>query len=292
MIIKRVQKGDYPTYQQLLDYVQRESEFLDEDFYLGFSQRTLQRDFREIRTIFGIDIQYSRSEKGYFVDSEVSEHYSFNQLLETYDVLQLFKTKERTKTFLFFEQSQPKGTEFFNGILYAIEHRKQLAFDYEKFWEDTVKKRTVSPLGLKEHNSRWYLVAKNEKGYLRTFALDRFRSFEVTDKPFDYPKGLDIEQLYAFNCGISITEAESPQKVVFATSPFQAKYFKSLPLHHTQKVLQESDEEVLFSLKLKLTDELIYKLLSQGERLKVLQPQALIDEMAWRIEEMQGFYNK
>ncbi len=290
MIVKRIKKGDYPSYEILSDYIQRETEYLDDDFYIGFSKRTLQRDIREIRAIFGIDICYSRAEKGYFIDTEISENLSFNEMLETYDVLQLFKTQQRTKEYLFFEQKQPKGTTYLNGILYAIEHRKKLKINYEKFLEAYVSERVILPYALKERNNRWYVIAKNEQQQLRTFALDRFRSFKVLENHFVYPTDLDIDKLYEFNYGISIDKDLSVKKIVFKTNIIQAKYLNSLPLHHTQKTEKETEDEVQFSVQLKLGDELIYKLLSFGERITVLEPQELINTLKEKIEEMKKKY--
>lgn len=290
MIVKRIKRGDYPSYKTLSDYIQRETEYLDDDFYIGFSQRTLQRDIREIRTIFDIDISYSRSEKGYFIASETSENFNFNEMLETYDVLQLFKTQQKTKNYLFFEQKQPKGTTYLNVILYAIEHRKQIKFQYEKYWEETIKERTAKPFALKEMNNRWYVVAENEQKQLRTFALDRFRSFKVTQKTFVYPSSLNIEKLYEFNYGISLDEDEEPRKVIFKTDIIQAKYFKSLPLHHTQKIEKENNERVEFSLKVKLSDEFIYKVLSYGDRITILEPKELINILKKKIKEIKKKY--
>lgn len=290
MIVKRIKRGDYPSYKTLSDYIQRETEYLDDDFYIGFSQRTLQRDIREIRTIFDIDISYSRSEKGYFIASETSENFNFNEILETYDVLQLFKTQQKTKNYLFFEQKQPKGTTYLNVILYAIEHRKQIKFQYEKYWEETIKERTAKPFALKEMNNRWYVVAENEQKQLRTFALDRFRSFKVTQKTFVYPSSLNIEKLYEFNYGISLDEDEEPRKVIFKTDIIQAKYFKSLPLHHTQKIEKENNERVEFSLKVKLSDEFIYKVLSYGDRITILEPKELINILKKKIKEIKKKY--
>lgn len=279
MIVKRVKKGDYPSYEKLLSYIERESEYLEEGFYIGFSKRTLQRDIREIRTIFGIDICYSRAEKGYFIAVETSQNFNFNEMLETYDVLQLFKTQQKTKEYLFFEQKQPKGTAYLNGILYAIEHRKRIKFQYEKYWEGTIRERIVKPFGLKEVNNRWYIIAENEQQQLRTYALDRILSFEVTQQSFLYPPNLDIEKRYKFNYGISLDQSKEPKKVVFKTDTIQAKYFKSLPLHHTQKIENEMDEAVEFSLHIKLGDELVYKLLSYGDRIEVTEPLELINKI-------------
>lgn len=291
MIVKRVRRNDYPSYEDLLSYIQRESEFMAEDFCINFSRRTLQRDIKEIRAIFGIEIIHSNKQKGYYIDSETSQNFNFNELMETYDVLQLFKTQEKTKDYLFFEQKQPKGTTYLNGILYAIEHRKQIKFLYEKYWETTIRKRIVKPFALKEINNRWYILAENETQQLRTFALDRILSFEVTQKTFLYPLSLDVEKLYEFNYGISLDQDKEPKKVIFKTDKIQAKYFKSLPLHHTQKIEKESDKEVEFSILVKLSSEFIYKILSCGDRITIVSPRELINELKDRINIMSEKYN-
>lgn len=139
-------------------------------------------------------------------------------------------------------------------------------------------------------NNRWYVIAENEEKQLRTFALDRFRSFEVTQKVFVYPSDLNIEKLYEFNYGISLDQDKEPRRVVFKTNTTQAKYFKSLPLHHTQKIESETEDEVQFSVQLKLGDELVYKLLSFGERVAILKPKELINILKGKIEEMNKKY--
>ena len=58
-IIKRIKKGDYPSYNVLFEYLMNDSYYFQQDsFHSGFSKRTLQRDLKEIRLIFNIDICY------------------------------------------------------------------------------------------------------------------------------------------------------------------------------------------------------------------------------------------
>jgi hypothetical protein len=54
---------------------------------------------------------------------------------------------------------------------------------------------------------------------------------------------------------------------------------RDLPLHHTQRLLAETDDHTDFELTLRPTDDLKAHLLSRGRWLKVLSPQWLTDEI-------------
>lgn len=289
-IIKRIKKGDYPSYNVLFEYLMNDSYYFQQDsFHSGFSKRTLQRDLKEIRLIFNIDICYSRKEKGYFIYSDAFSN--FSEMLETYDLIELYKTQEENKNYLFLEEKFKKGTEYFKRIIFAIKNRKKIVFIYEKYWEETKNRRNVSPYGLKEINSRWYLLALNEQNKLRTYALDRISSLLVTDTYFEYSSFINIKELYKFNIGVSLDTHLYPHKVIFTTTTIQAKYFNTLPLHHSQIIESKTANEVQFSIDVKLGDALVYKLLSYGNRITILQPPELIDKLKSIINEMNQKYN-
>ena len=56
---------------------------------------------------------------------------------------------------------------------------------------------------------------------------------------------------------------------------FAGKYIKTLPLHPSQKILKEDDEEIYFELHLCITHDLMMELLSHGDSLKVIKPVSL-----------------
>lgn len=62
-------------------------------------------------------------------------------------------------------------------------------------------------------------------------------------------------------------------------------YMRDLPLHHSQREINATDEYTDFELYLKLTDDFKVKLLSRGGWLEVLAPKSLADEM---VEWYQG----
>ena len=58
----------------------------DDTLSIGFSKRTLQRDIREIRNTFGIDIEYSKKAKGYFISQSDMEYMNFQRMIEAFDM--------------------------------------------------------------------------------------------------------------------------------------------------------------------------------------------------------------
>jgi proteasome accessory factor B len=73
LILKKLQIKPYTSYDELMAYISHQTDFLqmkDDTLDIGFSKRTLQRDMRDIRNIFGIDIEYSTKQKRIFYCSE------------------------------------------------------------------------------------------------------------------------------------------------------------------------------------------------------------------------------
>lgn len=82
LIIKRLQQGGYTSYQELMVFIENQLEFLriqDDTLEIGLSQRTLQRDIRDIRNLYGINIRFSKSNNGYFIEEGDFENLNFQR---------------------------------------------------------------------------------------------------------------------------------------------------------------------------------------------------------------------
>jgi predicted DNA-binding transcriptional regulator YafY len=69
----------------------------------------------------------------------------------------------------------------------------------------------------------------------------------------------------------------------------QGNYIKTIPLHQSQTVIKDNSSELRVSLELVINTELKMQLLSYGDKVKVLKPQKLADELkesARRIVEL------
>jgi predicted DNA-binding transcriptional regulator YafY len=73
--------------------------------------------------------------------------------------------------------------------------------------------------------------------------------------------------------------AEKPSEVILSFDPFQGKYIKSLPLHETQDIIKDTDDELRLRLTLYLTHDFLMELLSYGDTVKVIKPKRLAMEL-------------
>ncbi|MFN8234936.1 MAG: WYL domain-containing protein [Bacteroidia bacterium] len=283
LILKKLKVKPYSTYEELQTYIENQFDYLqmqDDTLNIGFSKRTLQRDMKEIRNVFGIDIEYSKSNKGYYISQIETENMNFQRMIEAFDMFNSLNLAQDLMPFIHLEKRRPQGTENLYGLLHAIKNRLKIKFTYQKFWEEELTQRLVEPYALKEFKNRWYVLAKDSKdNNIKSFALDRLTNLEITTQSYQYPDNYSIEQSYRYCFGIISPNDEEPQDIILLFNPFQGKYIKTLPLHETQQVLVDNDKETRIKLKLCLTHDLIMELLSFGDNMKVIEPKSLADEI-------------
>jgi len=283
LIVKKLKSKPYSSYEELKTYIENQIDYLqmqDDTLNIGFSQRTLQRDIREIKNLFGLDIEYSRYSKGYCLLHDDAENMNFQKMIEAFDTFNSLNIAQDMKPFIQLEKQRPQATEFLYGLLHSIRNRLQIRFTYHKFWEDEQTLRSVEPLIMKEFKNRWYVLAKDKKdNQIKTFALDRLSNLEIVNIKFNYPKDFDAENSFKFCYGIISPNDDEPKDIVLSFEPLQGKYIKTLPLHETQKILVDDAKELRIGLRLFITFDLVMELLSYGDGLKVLQPQSLIEEI-------------
>jgi len=283
LILKKLKAKPYSTYEELQGYIENQVDYMqmqDDSLTIGFSKRTLQRDIREISNVFGIDIEYSKHEKGYFISQSEAENMNFQRMIEAFDLFNSLNLAQDLKPYIHLEKRRPQGTENLYGLLHAIKNRLQIKFIYQKFWDDVSSQRIAEPYALKEFKNRWYILAKdNKNGQIKSFALDRLSNLEITNKTFQYPAAYSVEESYRYCFGIVSPNNREPQDIILSFDPIQGKYIKTLPLHDTQQVMVDNDEELRIKLKLCITFDLVMELMSYGHYMKVIQPESLADEI-------------
>lgn len=283
LIIKKLKAKPYSTFEELQSYMDNQLEYLrmqDDSLEMGFSKRTMQRDLKEIRDLYGLNIDYSRSSKGYFIRQNETDNMNFQRMMEAFDMFNSLNLAQDLTPFVYLEKRRPQGTENLYGLLHAIKNKLQIQFSYQKFWEEEISKRTVEPFALKEFKNRWYIMAKDRKdGNIKSFSLDRLTDLEITNQKFKYPVNFNIEESYRYCFGIISPNNEKPQEIILSFEPFQGKYIKTLPLHHTQEILIDNGEELQVKLKLCITHDFIMELLSFGSNMEVIKPKLLVNKI-------------
>jgi predicted DNA-binding transcriptional regulator YafY len=283
LILKKLKVRPYSTYLEIQAYIENQFEYMqmyDDDLQIGSSKRTMQRDIRDIRNMFGVDIEYSKSQKGYFINHNEAESMNFQRMMEAFEIFNSLNIAQDLAPFVHLEKRKPQGTENLYGLLHAIKNNFLIKFDYQKFWEEESQQRLAEPYALKEFKSRWYIIAKDNKdATIKSFALDRLSHLEITNIKFDFPMNYNIEESYRYCFGIISPNDEEPQDILLSFDPYQGKYIKTLPLHESQQVIIDNENELQVKLKLCVTHDLLMELLSFGDNVKVLQPKSLAEEI-------------
>ena len=276
LIINRLRKKP-STFQEISDYLKMESEI--QSYRFEISKRTFQRDVQDIFSLYNIEIKYDSNLKAYKIVLN-DEPETGMRILEAFDTFNALNITERLSDYVHFEKRRPAGTENLFGLLHAIRNRVQIKFEYHKFWEDQISQRKVEPYALKEFKNRWYILANDTNdSKIKSFALDRLSNLEITKRKFTFPANFNVEENYRYCFGIISPDENAPHEIILSFEPFQGKYIKSLPLHESQKVIVDNENELQIGLKLYLTHDFIMELLSFGSSMKVLQPQYLAEEI-------------
>ena len=189
-----------------------------------------------------------------------------------------------------FDRRLPAGTEYLSPLLRAIEEHRQLKLHYYKFWDKKQQPqvRTIEPYLLKEAQRRWYVLAWDvEKEALRVFGLDRIKHLDdERGVKFQHPVPEGVEHFFDDSFGAWVdSEHTQAEEVVLAFKklsndsvfmPNPAEYLKAMPLHPSQEVVRETDNEIVLKLRLKITPDFVREIQSYGDRVKVLSDNVLI----------------
>lgn len=283
LILQKLRTKPYASFEEIKEYIEGRLaalQLIDDDLKTDFSLRTFQRDKKELWTLYGIQVEYSKKKKGYFIADSITSEESLQRMMEAFDIFNSLTLAQDLKPFIHLEKRRPQGTENLYGLLHAIKNRLQIKFNYQKFWEEEVSKRLVEPYNLKEFKNRLYLIAKDSKdNNIKSFALDRLANLDIITQNYQYPDNYNINQSYRYCFGIISPNDKKPQDIILSFNPFQGKYIKTLPLHDTQLILFDNDEELRIKLKLFVTHDLIMELLSFGDNMKVIEPKSLADQI-------------
>lgn len=285
LLKRRKEKG--ATYPEIADYLQEK--FDEKGLELKFTERTFQRDKIAINDVFGIQISFSRKKNVHFIEDEeleLSQESVFDQLL----LIQAYRETQGKTDIMFFEPRRARGFEHLNGIIHAITQKKVIKFNYQKFWENEKSAKVVTPYALKEFKNRWYLLAayhhpKEEKFFLITFGLDRISDLEITQSSFKR-ENINIEDSYKNSFGIISPDGQEPQEILLKFDYEQANYIKALPIHHSQTIVSENNQETVFKVVLVPSYDFQREILSHGKRVQILAPESFKNLMKEEVEIM------
>ena len=216
-------------------------------------------------------------------------------LLRKYSIPQDFATFNGMKDRILLEEI-PMGRAFLDIVMEAMRTNAELRIDYQRYQdeqrEEHLRTFTMQPYALKVYNRRWYLLGfLKEDNDIRTIALDRVIDMEALPNKYEMPADFDARKHFANVVGIYVDKDLPVEKVRIRAYSAQADYLRSVPLHGSQSEGRSMHGEFAeFTYRLCITPDLVTQLLAMGDKVEVLEPQELRDEMKKRISNMSNFY--
>ncbi len=250
--------------------------------------RTFHNHRKAIEQLFDINIECNK-QAGYVYYIENGndlQRQSVRQwLLNSFSVNNLVRESHKLKHRILLEYI-PSGQQFLTSVIEALRDSVTIVMSYQSYWHNEPATFEVEPYCVKLFRQRWYLVAKNNFGNLRIYGLDRVQSLRATKHQFQFPKDFDAEN-YFTNCFGIINENKKVEVVQIKVWHHGKKnrYFLSLPLHHSQKVIELHDEYTIFEYYLQPTFDFLQEILSHGEEIEVLSPSSLRNNIMNIIKE-------
>ena len=257
---------------------------LSED--MTMSRATFNRHRQEILEIFGIDIDCDRSEGNrYYIagDGDFDCDSIQEWMLSTLSVGSLLSQSLSLKDRILLEHI-PSANETLKQILQAMKKNVKIVVEHKKYGCDEITHRLVEPYCIKLFEKRWYLLGRTENA-LRIFSLDRIKSISQTEDRFRMDRNFNAERFCSDYFGAFVNTDVKPSAVVLRAFGNERFYMCDLPLHTSQKMIAENADSMDFLLFLAPTVDFVNCLVGKGERLKVLKPAWLADEVR-RIHEL------
>lgn len=159
----------------------------------------------------------------------------------------------------------PSGRDYLTIILEAMQENRVLMMSYKSFKYDRAYSFPVEPYCIKLHENRWYMLGHNlSRDTVHLYGLDRIESLEITDKSFKLPKDFDPQSYFTNYFGIVPDQSVKPEIIILRAHKNHKYYLQSLPLHHSQRMIEDCGEYADFELKLAPTYDFVMKLLQVG----------------------------
>lgn len=289
LILNKLRQGKrFIPRRELLDYV---NDSMEERYgYQRITGRTLERDIVDIDELFGIGISFNRTRQGYFI----RENYGDNdervcELMMNFDLLNALDRDQNLSTFVLAEHHRPLYSEWLMPLVKAIHDLHPVEFDYVDYRNGCSEKHfSVLPHYLKESNQRWYLLAY-DGAVMKTFGVDRIRRLCVLEnETFERNTDISVDDLFSDCYGLWNDPAIPVEDIELRYDALDGRFVKSAPIHHSQRILADTPDELRISLRLRITNDFVMELLSRSRSLEVVKPQHLRERIRHIYKEALG----
>lgn len=248
---------------------------------IEMARSTFNRHRIAIEEMFGIIIDCNRSDDyKYFIgNKEVLRDNSVqNWMLTTLSVGNVVSESLSLQNRILLENI-PSGGEFLQLVIKAMRENRLVNLEYRRYGAAESTQYSLAPYCVKLYRQRWYLLGRKNNGDFRIFSLDRVVDLSVSDDNFVIDKHFDANYFFSDCFGIVIADPTETQRIVIRAYGDEPYYMQTLPIHHSQKLIAETDDYADFELYMRPTLDFSGYMLSRACKAKIIEPQWLADEI-------------
>lgn len=279
-------KGLINRYIWLIDTIQRYGRITREELnnlWINSSlsdgepipRRTFYNYRQGVEDTFNVIISCDPATYEYYIESDGDEQDENlrNWLLDSASISGMLSDSKSVAGRILLEDA-PSAREHLPVIMQALKGYNRIEFSYKAFTRVNAVKIILEPYFVRIFKQRWYVIGKNiADNQIKTYALDRIKEVHIFQDTFIMPADFDTKEFFNDCFGI-ITSKGEVKDVILKVSSNQAKYFRALPLHHSQKE-EIHDKYSLFTFHLYITYDFIQEILSHGANIQVINPPEL-----------------
>lgn len=248
---------------------------------ITLSRTSFHRHRIAIEEIFGlyIDCDKKRGNKYFIGNREVLEEDSVqNWMLSTMSVGNILSESHSLHDRILLE-NVPSGGEMLQQVIKAMKESKKISITYRRYGGHATRTFELEPYCVKLFVQRWYLLGRFADRGMAIFSFDRILEIKMSNEKFIVDEDFDAANYFSDCFGVMLDENSIPEKVLIRAYGYEPYYLRDLPLHHSQREIQSTEEYSDFELRLKITPDFKSKLLSRGEWIEILEPKALAKEI-------------
>lgn len=248
------------------------------------TRTTFYRHKNAIEDIFGIFIDCDKKNGyKYYIGNEyvLREDSVQNCMLSTMSVGNILSESQSLNNRILLEHV-PSGGKKLQQVTKAMKESRMVSLTYRRYGSPDNGTYTLAPYCVKLFHQRWYLFAKNPKGHMRVFAIDRILKIEILEEKFKIDEDFEACEFFADCYGVVVNSDKQVEHIVLRAYGREAYALLDLPIHHSQQEIKRTEDYTDIEVRLRPSDDFIAHILSRGPWLQVMSPQ-------WLVEEVKGW---
>lgn len=257
-----------------------------------FARTTFNRHRDAILDMFGVIIECDRKDgyRYYIYNKEVlNEDSVANWLFSTLSVGNMLDENVGLQDRILLE-SIPSGDVYLKMFFKAMRESRRIMVTYRRYGAASANSFSVAPYCVKLFKRRWYVLVRfdrpsyrnngnSDKELLSVLSLDRIEAIELLQEKFTINTDFDAETFFGECFGIVVGDGTKAERIVIRAYGLEPHYLRDLPIHHSQREIESTDDYTDFELYMRPTSDFKANLMSRGEWLQVISPEWLAEDM-------------